>query len=296
MARQEKASIINYPAPQMTFDRVCIYATEADRTAFRDQPGYRVIRSHFLRFGAYRRVLETENVGTGARTLFYDLPRVSWVPKFRIVLLAGDVQGLGPSDLLSALELLGKSRVSLLELAFDFPLQAGLNTAFVMEHVVFGKSRWTARKVGIVWFGTRRSSKFVRSYGKAKKGVFRIELEFHAGWLRQHGIRDCFDFDRIPGLVMRRHIFFCQLDWAAVIRNVRRSVPNARLALRNLEWERHDLHATLRFLRRELRFTNTHRFLVPLELNDLAERALKLWAAQWPKRPFGLHKFRGHRQ
>lgn len=288
MTQQEKASIRNHSAPEVTFDRACICADSADRKAFRDQPGHRVLRSHFLWSGVYQRVLETENVGTGARTLLNDLPRVPWVPQTRLVLRAGDARGLSPSDLLGAFELVDKGRLSMFELAFDFAEQAGLNTAFVMEHVVFGKSRWTARKVGIVWFGTRRSAKFVRSYEKATKGVFRIELEFHAGWLRRHGVKDCFDFRRIPGLVMRRHIFFCQLDWAAVIRNIRRSVPNARLALRNLEWERHDLHATLRFLRRELRFTNTHRFLVPLELNDLAERALKLWAAQWPKHPFGL--------
>jgi len=288
MTRQEKTSISNHPAPQVTLDRTCICATGSDRTAFRDQPGHRVLRSHFLRSGAYRRVLETENIGTGARTLFYDMPRVPWVPKVKIGLRAGDLQGLGQSDLLGASELLGKSRVSLLELAFDFPVEAGLNTRFVLEHVIFGKSRWTARKVGIVWFGTRRSSKFVRIYQKRTIGVFRIELEFHSSWLRQHGIQDCFDFARIPDLVMRRHIFFCQLDWAAVVRNIRRSVPNARLALRNLEWERSNLHATLRFLRRELRLANTHRFLVPLTLNDLASGALMLWAAQWPLRPFSL--------
>lgn len=288
MARQEKASISNHLAPQMTFDRTCICAGAGDRKAFRDQPEHRVVRSQFLRSSAYGRLLETQNTHNGVTTLFYDKPRVLWVPKTRLVLRAGDAQGLSPSDLLGAFELVDKGRFSMFELAFDFPEQAGLTTGFVMGNARFGKSRWAARKPGIVWFGTRRSAKFVRVYAKPKAHVFRIELQFNAAWLRRHKIRDCFDIRRIPGLVMRRHIFFCQLDWAAVIRNIRRSVPNARLALRNLEWERHDLHATLRFLRRELRFTNTHRFLVPLELNDLAERALKLWAAQWPKRPFGL--------
>jgi hypothetical protein len=121
-------------------------------------------------------------------------------------------------------------------------------------------------------------------------GVFRIELEFHASWLRHRGVRDLFDFSRVPDLIIRRHIFFCKLDWSTVIRNIRRSVPNAPLALRNLKWQQHDLHATLRYLRRELRFTNTHRYLLPLELNSVVARALNRWAAQWPKRPFTLQR------
>ena len=205
-----------------------------------------------------------------------------WVPETKLALRAGDQLTFWPSELLE------ESRVSLFELAFDFPEQAGLNTGFVMEYLVFGKSRWAARKPGIVWFGTRRSAKFVRAYLKPKIHVFRIELHFHAAWLRRHAIYDCFDFHRIPELVMRRHISFCKLDWDAVTHRIRQSVPNAALALRNLSWEEDDLHATLRFLRRELRFTNTHRFLVPLALNDLPARALKQWAAQWPKRPSRL--------
>lgn len=289
--QQEKPSIRNLPAPQVTLDRLSIYANAADRKAFRDQPGHRVIRGHFLKHGPYRRVLETEDIQTGARTLFYDLRRVRWVKPVKVVLVAGDDQGLEPSDVLAVLELLEKSRLSLLELAFDFPGQA-LSTAFVLEHVTFGKSRWKARRVGIVWFGARRSSKFVRAYRKPSISAFRIELELHAPWLRHHHIRDCFDFGRIPDLIMRRHIFFCRLDWVAVIRKIRRSVPNARLALRNLRWQQHDLHATLHFLRREVLLSNTHRFLVPLKLNDFAAIALKRWAAEWPKRAFSLEKSR----
>ncbi len=291
MTQQEKTAG-DHSIPDAKLDRLVLYAGASDRKAFRDQLGHRVVRSHLLRSGAYRRILETEDTCTGARTRYYDIPRVPWVPKVKVVLIAGDVQGLTPSDLLSASELLENPRVTLLELALDFPERAGLSTRFVLEHAVFGKSRWTARKIGIVWFGTRRSSKFVRAYRKPSIGVFRIELELHAPWLRRHHIRDCFDFCRIPDLIMRRHIFFCRLDWVAVIRKIRWSVPNARLALRNLKWQQHDLHATLRYLRHELRLTNTHRYLFPLELNDVAAFALKQWADRWPKRAFSLEKSR----
>ena len=291
MAHQEKTAG-DHSIPDVKLDRLVLCASASARKAFRDQPGHRVIRSHLLRSGsgAYQRVLETEDLRTGARMRYYDLPRVLWVPKVKVVLIAGDLQGLTPSDLLSASELLENPRVSLLELALDFPEQAALTTGFVLEHIVFGKSRWTARKVGIVWFGTRRSWKFIRAYKKHKLGVFRVELEFHSSWLRHHGVRDLFDFARIPDLVIRRHLFFCELDWSAVIRNIRRSVPNAGIALRNLKWQKHGLHATLRYLRRELRFTNTHRYLLPLELNNVVARALNRWAAQWPERPFTLQR------
>lgn len=274
--------------PVVKLDRVCLCASACDRKAFRHQPGHRVRRSHFLRSSAYGRLLETIDTDTGVATVFYDQPRVPWVPETRVSLRASDLHALSPADLLGASELLGKCRLSLFELAFDFPEQAGLTTGFVMEHVMFGKSRWAGRKPGIRWFGTRRSGKYVRAYLKPEIHVFRIELEFHAAWLRRHKIYDCFDLARLPELLMRRHISFCKLNWDAVTRRVCESVPNPALALRNLGWEEHDLHATLRFLRSELGFTNTHRFLLPLPLNDVAARALKRWAVQWPMRPFSL--------
>jgi hypothetical protein len=275
---------------RVVLDLVCIRADSVERRAFVHQPGHRVDRGHLLKKGAYGQVLVTTDIETGATTLYYDRPRAPWFSPTKVTLVASDTHALAPRDLLTAFELLPNARLSRIELAFDFPEQAGLNTGFVMEHVVFGKSRWVARKPGIVWFGTRRSSKFVRAYLKPEMHVFRIELEFHAAWLQRHKIYDCFDFRRIPELVLPRHMFFCNLNWDAVTRRIRESVPHARLALRNLAWEEDDLHATLRFLRGELHFTNTHRFLVPLALNDLATRALEVWAGQWPKRPFRLSK------
>ncbi|HKD64571.1 MAG TPA: hypothetical protein VKB40_11095 [Candidatus Acidoferrales bacterium] len=238
MKKHSKALDSTQFASNVDLDRVCISAAASDRKAFRDKPGHKVRCSHFLRSGAYSRLLETEDTDTGATTLVYDNRRVPWVPETKVTIRAGDSQGLQPADLLGAFELLNDGYLSLLEVAFDFDERVKLNTGFVLGHVLFAKSRWSAPKPCIVWFGARRSSKFVRAYQKPELGVFRVELEFHASWLRHHGIRDCFDFLKIPNLVLRRHIFFCQLDWAAVIRKIRCSVPNARLALRNLEWQR----------------------------------------------------------
>lgn len=290
MPEREKAPHKIESAPVVNLDRVCIAASASDRKAFLKQPRHRVWRSHFLRSSAYQRLLETESTDTGAFTIFYDMPRVPWVPEARVVLRAGDLQGLAPTDLLGAFELLVNGRLTMVELALDFTDQADLNIGFIAKHLVVGKSRWAGRQPGILWFGARRSSKFVRAYSKPSLHVFRVELEFHPAWLRRHRIYDCFDFHRIPNLVARRHILFCALDWDSVKRRIRKTVPNPRRALEILTWQQHDLHATLRFLRRELRLTNTHRFLLPLELNDSVASALKSWADQWPKRPFGFQR------
>lgn len=279
--------------PSVNLDRVCIHAQTSDRKVFLALPNYIVTRSHFLRSrsSAYRRLLELKSIRTGSTVTFYDSPRAPWIPNVKVLLRASEREGLAAADVLAVLELLDHRRFSLFEIAVDFPKQAGIGLKFVQEHALFGKSRWKSRRIGISWWGTRRSAKFVRVY-RRPSGTFRVELEFHSPWLRQHHIRDCFDFRRIPNLVIPRHLCFYRLDWPAVTRKIRQSLPNPPLALRNLGWGRDDLDGTLRFLRNELSFTNTHRFLVPLALNGRVARALQLWAAQWPRRPFRLTDFR----
>lgn len=275
---------------RVILDRVCIRADSCDRRAFVQQPGHRVERGHRLRKGPYGQVLETTDIKTGVTTLFYDRLRAPWFSPTQVVMIASDKHALAPGDLLAAFELLPNARLSRIELAIDFPEQVGLNVGFVMGHVLFGKSRFANRRPGYVSFGTWRSSKFVRAYRKSELRVFRIELQFNAAWFRRVGIRDCFDFWRIPELVLRRHILFCKLDWDALRHYIKKTLPNADRALELLEWQPDDLHATLRFLRGELRLANTHRFLIPLALNHEVARALKHWADEWPTHVFSLDK------
>jgi hypothetical protein len=275
---------------RVVLDLVCIRADSVERRAFVHQPGHRVDRGHLLKKGAYGQVLVTTDIETGATTLYYDRPRAPWFSPTKVKLIASDTHALAPVDLFAAFELLPNARLSRIELAFDFPIESGLTAGFVVRNVLFGKSQWFDRRPGLVRFGTRRSAKFVRAYIKPKLHVFRIELQLNAAWFRRAGIRDCFDFWRIPELVLRRQILFCKLDWDALRRCIKKTVPNADRALELLEWQPDDLHATLRFLRGELRLTNTHRFLIPLALNHEVARALKDWADQWPRHVFGLDK------
>ncbi len=276
------------PECEARLDRLIFYATEFQKAAFLALPGYRCSRSHFLRSSAYRRLIELQSENSGAKIQIYYGRRVPWVAPCKIVLIADDPTGLQPSQVFAALELLTQAKLSMVELACDFNGSSGVDVAFVQRHVLFGKSRFLARKPGIMWFGSRRSSKLVRTYWKPEICAFRIELELHSRWLRNHGIGNVFDFNLLPTLLARHHLFFCRLEWGAVFKRIRRSSRTWRFALRNLEWQRNDLLATLNFLRREVCLTNTHRLLVPLETNEVVLRALKKWARRWPPRPFGL--------
>lgn len=204
------------------------------------------------------------------------------------MLVADDATGLRQADVLPLLELLPDVALVLVEIAIDFPQELALGVSFVMAHMLFGKSRYAGRKLGIVWFGTRRSAKFVRAYWKVSIRCLRIELELHSVWLRRHKIADIFDFAKLPGFIVSRHIRVSRLNWPAIHSAISRSGANRSLALRNLRWQARDLYATLRFLRREIGLRNTHRFLIPLKTNRTILEALNAWARQWHRRPFRL--------
>ena len=73
-----------------------------------------------------------------------------------------------PEDVLSVLELLPGAKLVLVELAFDFGFKSGVDGEYVRAHALFGKSRPNnvANLRGYDSWGTRRGSKFVRSYYK----------------------------------------------------------------------------------------------------------------------------------
>jgi hypothetical protein len=270
----------------LRLDRAIVCADEWQREAIRTLPGYSCVKDHRLRTGLYERCIVLKNVN-GTRISCEYGRRVPWIPKLRVTWDANDKMGLQQPDLLPILELVSNAKLVLIELAFDFAPDLHINCGFVLAHFTFGKSRFHGKKPGIVWFGTRRSTTFVRAYWKDEIDAFRVELEFHSRWLRQHSIRDTFDFGKLPDLIVRRHIGFCRLNWAAIYRAIRGRCSNWRLALRNLQWQRHDLHSSLRFLRREVGLPNTHRFLIPLETSLIGD-AFSAWARHWPKCPFRL--------
>jgi len=70
-----------------------------------------------------------------------------------------------PDEVFTVLEVLPDFKLTLLELAFDFPV-GEMNRKFVREHTLFGKSRPVPSNNGTDYFGTRRGSKRVQIYEK----------------------------------------------------------------------------------------------------------------------------------
>jgi hypothetical protein len=92
-------------------------------------------------------------------------PREAWLPPYRVTLYADDRTGLLPDEVFAVLEVLPGFKLTLLELAFDFPV-GKMTRKFVREQALFGKSRPVPSNNGTNYFGTRRGSKRVQVYEK----------------------------------------------------------------------------------------------------------------------------------
>jgi hypothetical protein len=211
------------------------------------------------------------------------------IAPFKVTLIARDEVGLQRTDVLSILELLPDSRIVLVELAFDFGFRSGVDGAFVRRHALFGKSRPNQGGVYRCWdsWGSRRGAKYVRSYFKPKLGVHRVELELHRKFLRRNGIKDIFDFNRLVEIVPQRHILFAKLDKNIIVRHLKNAGHDRYEVRQILERvsEHDDIYAQCAVLRKRGRLKNVRRALVPLHTNRLVRKAIKRWAAQWPKGP-----------
>lgn len=91
--------------------------------------------------------------------------REAWLPPYRLTLYADDRFGLLPDEVFSVLEVLPDFKLTMLELAFDFPI-GKVTRKFVREHALFGKSRPVPSNNGTDYLGTRRGSKRVQIYEK----------------------------------------------------------------------------------------------------------------------------------
>jgi len=96
--------------------------------------------------------------------------REAWLPSYRLTLYADDRTGLLPDQVFGILELLPDFRMTMLEVAFDFPAEE-MDRKFAREHALFGKSQ-PAPSVGETnYAGTRRGSKRVQIYEKEIEGL-----------------------------------------------------------------------------------------------------------------------------
>jgi hypothetical protein len=278
----------NYGALQCTvkLDRIIITAREVPLQELGKIPGYRAKPAKCLWKKLYREVIRIYGTGSIRKIFIESGPNVGWLPKFRIAIVPVDTTGLLLEDLRLILELLPQFKIVLLEVALDFPLRSVMDTSFVRQHLLCGKTWMRAGGTALHQrWGSARGSKVIRAYVKVEASSFRIEFQLNARFLRQHGLNDTFDFPKLATILPRHHIYFAALDQRKLREKLQRSgLPHRTRTeiLRTVAMSRKSLWSTLRLLRRKWRFANVRRLLSPLpEVNGVVVTALNEWAAQW---------------
>ena len=267
-------------------DRLVLTAIAVTLEALCAIPGYRAKKTKRLWRQLYREVTRILGTGSIREIIIESGPNVGWLPKFRITIIPRDTTGLLLEDLRFILELIPEFKLVLVEIALDFPLESIVDTSFVREHMLCGKTRLRpgGNTLHERW-GSARSSKVVRVYAKFEASSFRIEFQLNARFLRKHQINHASDFPKLATILSSQHIYFAALDGTKFREHLRRSaLPHKTKTeiLKTVVKSRPSLWTTLRLLRRKWHFVNVRRLLVPLpEMNGIVVAALNQWATQW---------------
>jgi hypothetical protein len=197
------------------------------------------------------------------------------------------VNGIDPLDVLRILKRCRYFRFVLVELAFDFSLDSGIDRKFVRRHARFGKSRRCFDRGGPeqLRFGSRKSGKLVRCYSKLELEAYRVELELHPQLLAKHKHSKAeknYQFIDVPNQILpvdiKKHFRFVRVDWEALKGYLLRRHGSRGMTI----WHgarakaRISLRRVTRFLRRK-GVTNVHRFLMPMSINKSVDEALTSW-------------------
>ena len=204
-------------------------------------------------------------------------PARPWCRPLRIKLTADDRTGITPTQVQAVLGSCLDQRPSLVELAFDFPFQSGVDDEYVRQHARFGKSRLRQDRggTGQLRYGSRSSPKLVRCYWKRNLRCYRVELELHSALLRKIGLIDVHEWGRLYRLVPS-HLSFEAISWRKLGRHLRRKFGQHDDALLQETRRRaeNSLASAMRFLRRK-GILNPHRFLYALRVNEEVKVAMR---------------------
>lgn len=128
-----------------------------------------------------------------------------------------------------------------------------------------------------LYYGTRKSGKFIRCYEKPKVDAFRVELELHSGFLRHHSISVLEDLALLPELLCPKHLQFVDLDWVDLGQHLQRKMGiKSGVVIGGARRRTDSISRLQRYLRKRGVF-NTHRFLKPRSVNKDVRRALNKW-------------------
>jgi len=136
-------------------------------------------------------------------------------------------------------------------------------------------------KTHALYYGSRKTGKFVRCYQKSTLGVDRVELELHSGLLRNILTLD--DFLYLPDTVYPKHLQFVEFDWRRLEQHLskKRADESSRI-IAGAKRRAASLQKVRRYLHKH-GVANVHRFLVPLAMNEEVSRALDRWARNFKK-------------
>jgi hypothetical protein len=270
-------------------DRTAVIASEVPIDAIAKIPGYQMEEEQPLWKQSYRAATRIRGIRSIHKVSVEHKPAKPCYPPCRVVIEPRDSIGLQPADLAAILECLREPKIQLVEVAFDFPADSVVDTEFIENYAVFGKS--DPCRVGQVpaydsW-GSRKNSKFVKSYYKGEIFAHRLEIESHAPDLEKYGIVGVADFPKFAVVLPKHQIFFGRIDHSALtIRLFNAGLPAEKVReiqhrVRNLEW---NLCAALNYLRREVGLTNVRRNLIELgDVNKVVRDAIEKWAEDWRK-------------
>jgi hypothetical protein len=250
--------------------------------------GYRVVRDTRVRrqgrLSTYERVRELRSTSTGSRLFLQYNPLRGWLPDFRVTLVGDDELGITLGEIQKVIAVHFRNhRISVAEIALDFPAASDINEDFVLRFGKFGKTRRRKDRggPGTLRYGSRSSPKFVRCYRKQALGSYRVELELHAGFLRKYSIANVGQLYRIAFKLATSHIRFVKIDWAKVEVPLRRrfGLDCAEILAEARRRSKVSLSNATRYLGR--RVPNMHRYLRTLLINRDVRASLKRWAEEF---------------
>jgi hypothetical protein len=107
--------------------------------------GFNVVRDWFVRCQTttptYARVCQYQST-TNDTKVFLQYQRLKpWLKPWKITIVADDQSGLSYEEVMKILKFCRYYRFLIIEIAVDFVPSAGVNSRFVRQHGLFGKSR-----------------------------------------------------------------------------------------------------------------------------------------------------------
>ena len=269
-------------------DRIRFGAVARNGSRIASIPGFKATKDvRVKRQGAiatYERITVFRSDTSKCRVVVQHKPLRKWLPPCTVTITGDDTTGITPEELWGVCEQCHPRKPSLVELAFDFELNAGVDRRYVLRHGVFGKTRRRVDRGGPedLRYGSRSSPKLVRCYQKNSIDAYRIELEIHSALLRKMEVTKVEDLYLIAS-IFPKHVRMVSIRWnkleAHLLRRFKGSGGAVLTETRRIRDEV-SLRAAMRFLSAK-RVMNPHRFLLPLRVNDQIKGALRRWAKRF---------------